>query len=246
MSTEGDTVLVEDDGKGMRILTMNRPDKLNALNTRLTQDLCRALGDAESDPSVSAVVLTGSGKAFCAGADVSEFSGFVEDNRAAYARAQLTSRLHMLIQQMSKPVIGAARGVAVGGGAGLAIACDMLVVGEDLRFGYPEVVRGLVPAIVMTSLQRQLGRKLAFELITTGRFLCADEAYRAGIANCVVAPDRVLATAGGIAARWAASNRTALAATKELFYRVADLSYEAAMAAGRDMNLRMRAFPRND
>ena len=130
----------------------------------------------------------------------------------------------------------------MGGGAGLAIGCDMMVAGTDLKFGYPEVKHGIVPALVMTGLQRQLGRKIAFELISLGRTLGAEEVLALGLANRVAAPDAVLDTAFGIAEAWAAASPVAMAAAKALFYRVADLPYDAAMAAGRDVNALMRGF----
>jgi enoyl-CoA hydratase/carnithine racemase len=118
----------------------------------------------------------------------------------------------------------------------------MMVTGTDLKFGYPEMRHSIVPAVVMTGLQRQVGRKLAFELISLGRLLGADETRALGLANRVVAPEAVLDTALEIATTWAQANAMAMAATKTLFYRVADLPYEAAMAAGRDVNVMMRGF----
>ena len=126
--------------------------------------------------------------------------------------------------------------------AGLAIGCDMTVVATDLKFGYPEMRHSIVPAIVMTGLQRQLGRKIAFELISLGRILGATEVHSLGLANRVAEPAALLDTAMEIANAWAAAHPVAMAATKALFHRVADLPYDAAMAAGRDVNALMRGF----
>ncbi len=236
-------VLLTRTESAIRILSMNRPDKLNALNTALTQALLDAFEAADRDPAVRAIVLAGEGRGFCAGADLAEFKDLTPDHQdRVLRRADLTCCSQSILQKLSKPVVSAVRGVAVGGGAGLAIGCDMMVAGTDLKFGYPELKHSIVPALVMTGMQRQLGRKIAFELISTGRLLGAEEARALGLANRVVAPEAVLDTALEIAAGWAASSPMAMAAAKGLFYRVADLPYDAAMAAGRDVNALMRGF----
>ncbi|WP_406151002.1 enoyl-CoA hydratase/isomerase family protein [Streptomyces sp. NBC_01012] len=238
-------VLRVDDHGPVRVLTLHRPDRLNALDTALTRALSSALTAAEDDDGVRAVVLTGAGRAFCAGADLSEFSALTPDQPdAVLERAALTARVQTQMQQMGTPVVSAVRGAAVGGGAGLAIGADMTVVGTDLRFGYPELKHSIVPALVMTGLQRHLNRKLAFELISTGRLLTAAEALEHGLANRVVEPDQVLDSALETAERWAAVEPRALRAAKDLFYRVADLPTEAAMRVGQDVNALMRGFRR--
>lgn len=246
MSQTQSPLLVETRG-AVRILTMNRPDKLNVLDTALTQALFDALLAAQANEAIRAVVLAGAGRGFCAGADLKEFADLTPANqKAVVARADLTTRLHMLLPGLSKPIVAAVQGVAVGGGAGTAIGCDMVVAGSDLKFGYPELRHSLVPAIVMTSLQRAVGRKLAFELVSTGRMVGAEEALRLGFVNKVVAPEDVLAEAIAIAEGWAKVKPAAMEATKRLFYRVADLPFEAAMAAGRDINALMRSFRDGD
>ncbi|MDH7797081.1 MULTISPECIES: enoyl-CoA hydratase/isomerase family protein [unclassified Beijerinckia] len=235
-------LLVENRG-AIRILRMNRPEKLNALNTALTEALLQAFEAADADDSVRAMVLTGEGRSFCAGADLSEFKNLTpEHQHLVVKRADLTCRTQAILQKLSKPVVSAVCGAAVGGGAGLAIGCDMMVAGTDLKFGYPELKHDIVPALVMTGMQRHLGRKIAFELISTGRLLTAIEAAELGLANRVVPPAQALETALEIANVWAAANPMAMAAVKNLFYRVADLPYDAAMAAGRDVNALMRSF----
>ena len=227
----------------VRVLALDRPDKLNALDTALTRALCDALDAADTDHTVRAVVLTGTGRGFCAGADLSEFSTLTPDAPGAVLeRAALTARVQTRMQQLSVPVVSAVRGAAVGGGAGLAIGADMAVAGSDLKFGYPELRHSIVPALVMTGLVRHLGRKLAFELVSTGRLLTADEALAHGLVNRVVAPDAVLDTAVGIAEHWTSVQPRAIAAAKDLFYRVADMPTDAAMRAGQDVNALMRGF----
>ncbi len=239
--------VVVEDRDAVRIIRMNRPDKLNALNTELTQGLLDALNAADGDETIRAVVLAGEGKGFCAGADLSEFKDLTPDQQhRVLARADLTCRLQSRLQEMKKPVVSAVQGAAVGGGAGLAIGCDMMVAGADLKFGYPELKHDIVPALVMTGLQRQLGRKAAFEMVSLGRLIGAEEAQALGLANRVVPTDAVVDTALEIANQWAKANPMAMAAAKALFYRVADLPFDAAMAAGRDVNALMRGFRRTE
>lgn len=233
-------VLKEDRG-AVRILTLNRPEKMNALNTALTQGVLDAMLEADAATHIRAVVLAGAGRAFCAGADLAEFRHLTPDQSdAVIKRADLTCRVQMVMSQISKPVVAAAQGPAVGGGAGLAIGCDMTVVGRDLKFGYPEVKHSIVPALVMTGLVRALGRKQAFEMISLGRLIGADEALALGLANRIA--DDPLAEALTIAEAWAAAEPRAMRAAKQLFYRVSDLSTEAAMQVGRDVNAMMRSF----
>ena len=246
-----DSLLIEDRA-AVRVLTMNRPDKRNALNNELTRALFDALHDADRDPSVKALMLAGAGKAFCAGADINEFGGFVSGStssgdsasaaQAALDRAHLTTNLHRVFSQIGKPVIGAVHGYAMGGGAGLALACDMLVAGESLKLGYPELKHGIVAAIVMANLVRQVGRKTAFELVSLGDAVDAQRALSLGLANRVVSDDALVDTAVGIAERLAACDAPAMAATKRLFHRVADLPLQQALDASLDTNMMMRSF----
>jgi len=236
-------VLLTEDRGPVRILRLNRPDRLNALDTALTQALLEALEAADRAASVHAIVLAGEGRAFCAGADLGEFKDLTPECRPlVMRRADLTCRTQSLLQKLAKPIVSAVQGAALGGGAGLAIGCDMMVAGADLKFGYPELKHAIVPALVMTGLQRQLGRKIAFELISLGRILDATQTQALGLANRVVPRDEVLDAAVAIAQDWAGANPLAMSAAKSLFYRVADLSYDAAMAAGRDVNALMRGF----
>jgi enoyl-CoA hydratase/carnithine racemase len=237
-----DCVIVEDRER-VRIIRMNRPDKLNALNTELTAGLLDALTAADGEEGVRAVILAGEGRGFCAGADLSEFKDLTpEHQHRVLARADLTCRLQSKLQEMKKPVVSAVQGAAIGGGAGLAISCDMMVAGSDLKFGYPELKHDIVPALVMTGLQRQLGRKAAFEMVSLGRLIGAEEAQALGLANRVVPTETVIDAALEIANQWTKANPMAMAAAKALFYRVADLPFDAAMAAGRDVNALMRGF----
>jgi enoyl-CoA hydratase/carnithine racemase len=235
--------LLIDNRDGVRILTMNRPDKRNALNHALTQALLDGLRAAEADDGVRSVVLTGAGVAFCAGADLSEFKELTPDKaHLVERRAELTMNLHGIFSRLSKPVVTAVNGAAMGGGAGLALAGDVALMAATARLGYPEVKHGIVAAIVMANLVRNVGRKAAFELVAAGEPVDAARACALGMVNRVVAPEQLMASACEIAEKFAAVERAAMAATKQLFYRVLDLPFEQALEEGRDINKRMRAF----
>lgn len=242
MPDQGNVLLTEDHG-AVRVLRLNRPDKLNALNSALTAALLAAIETAETSGNVRALVLAGEGRAFCAGADLAEFKDLTPRNRQLVLdRADLTTKLQTRLQTISKPIVSAVRGAAMGGGAGLAVGCDMMVAASDLKLGYPELKHSIVPAIVMTGLQRQFGRKLAFELFSLGRILTGEEALALGVANRLVAPDAVFEAALEIANEWSKADPRAMAASKGLFYRVADLSFADAMEAGKEVNIAMRSF----
>jgi len=235
------TVLLTEDRGAVRVLTMNRPEKRNALNSELTQGLLDALRKADVDDAVGAIVLTGAGQGFCAGADLSEFKD-LQAGVAAENRAELTMQLHLAFSRISKPVVSAINGHAMGGGAGLAIAADIAVMADSARIGYPEPKHGIVAAIVMANLVRQIGRKAAFELVALGEPVDAHHALELGMVNRVVPAAEVMAHALALAEKLAAVKRPAMAETKRLFHEVADLPLAAALERGRDTNKRMRNF----
>lgn len=239
--SDPDFVAVEDRGP-VRIITLDRADKLNALNTALTRQLLDAIEDVGRTPSVRAAVLRGAGRGFCSGADLAEFRDLTPAQQdRVVARADLTCRLQSAAADQAKPFVAAIHGATVGGGAGLALGCDMVVAARGLKFGYPETRHSIVPALVMTGLARALGRKAAFEMISLGRLIDADEAAGLGLVNRVVDGDP-LPAALEIAESWAAIDPRAMAATKSLFYRVCDVPHHAAMMIGRDVNTMMRGF----
>jgi len=235
-------LLIDNDG-AVRILTMNRPEKRNALNMALSEALLNGLRDADRDGSIRAIVLTGAGPAFCAGADLSEFAELQSTKETLVARrAELTMELQGAFAKLAKPAVTAINGAAMGGGAGLALAGDIAIMSETARIGYPEVKHGIVAAVVMANLVRQAGRKAAFELVGTGQPIDATRALALGLVNRVVAPDLLMETALQYAQAMAAITPQAMAATKNLFYRAADLPFDEALEAGRDVNQRMRLF----
>jgi enoyl-CoA hydratase/carnithine racemase len=220
------TLLIENRG-AVRILTMNRPEKRNALNFELTRGLLDALRAADADASVGAIVLTGAGQGFCAGADLTEFKE-LGAGLAAEERAELTMQLHLTFTRISKPVVAAINGHAMGGGAGLALASDLAVMAEGAKLGYPEPKHGIVAAIVMANLVRQVGRKAAFELVSLGEPVDAQQALRLGMVNRVVDLSSLMNQAMGLAEKLAAVKREAAERGWRLFREVADLPLAAA------------------
>lgn len=240
--TEEHVVLTGTDN-GVRTITLNRPDKLNALNFALTEGLVAALKAADADEQVRAVIVTGAGRGFCAGADTSEFKILTPDNQALVERrAALTTELQGLVKRMSKPVIAAVNGYAMGGGSGLAISCDLVLIGDQARFGYPEVKHGIVAAIVMAGLVEHVGRKAAFDLVATGRTVMADEAVQLGLANRIVPGDQLLDEANQLAATLAAHPQSAMQATKKIFHQVSELPFSEGLRLGQQLNAQMRGF----
>lgn len=180
-----ETLLVEQ-RDGIVVLTINRPDKLNALNDAVIAELGRAAEVAATDAAVHAVILTGAGpKAFVAGADIAELAtqGPIEGK----ARAQKGQAVFRRIEQLGKPVIAAVNGFALGGGCELAMACHMRIAAENAKFGQPEVKLGIGPGYGGTvRLPRLVGRGRAIELLLSGAMIDAQEAWRIGLANRVV------------------------------------------------------------
>jgi enoyl-CoA hydratase/carnithine racemase len=234
------TLLIENRG-AVRILTLNRPEKRNALDTALTQELLSELRKADLEETVGAIVLTGAGQGFCAGADLGEFKG-LKDPAAAEKRAELTMQLHLVFSKMSKPVVTAINGAAMGGGAGLAIAGDLAVMADTAKLGYPETKHGIVAAIVLANLVRQVGRKAAFELVSLAEPIDAERALQLGMINRVVPVANLMTESVSIAEKLASVSRPAMAETKRLFHEVCDQSLEEALKRGRDANRRMRSF----
>jgi enoyl-CoA hydratase len=184
------------------IITINRPDKLNALNKQTIEELHELLVDAENDKSIRALIITGSGqKAFVAGADIAEFSNYsVEEGK------QLSSLGHFkifnFIENYSKPVIAAVNGFALGGGLELAMACHIRVASSNAKMGLPEVSLGVIPGYGGTQRLAQLvGKGKAFEMIVTADMLGAEDAYKWGLANYVVTQEELLAKCFDIASK---------------------------------------------
>lgn len=235
--SENDVVLYEQHGR-VAVITLNRPEARNALNRALLQELHARLDEAEADDGVGAVVLAGNGPAFCAGADLKETSADIQgatfDSR--YDRANESLSVHTRLPHYRKPVVAAVDGFALAGGCGLAMSCDVVIAGEGAVFGYPEVVRGLVAAMVMVSLSRIMGRQRALELLLSGRRVEPEEAHQLGMVSRVVPEGTARQAAIEWAAQVAEHPAVALRFTKDLFRRVLDLDYDLALEQARDVN----------
>lgn len=185
-------ILTEIKGKSL-IITINRPDKLNALNKRTKDELHEALSEAEQNPDVLTILLTGSGnKAFVAGADISEFAHYsVEEGKQMSSIGHF--KLFNFIENLNKPVIAAINGYALGGGLELALACHIRVASTNAKLGLPEVGLGLIPGYGGTQrLAQMVGKGKAFEMILTGEHISAEEALRWRLVNHVTEPDKLI------------------------------------------------------
>jgi enoyl-CoA hydratase len=190
-----DTLRYDVDGDGIAVVTLDRPDKLNALSTRVLADLSRAFRQARADDGVRGVVLTGAGeKAFAAGADIEEFTAL--DALEGHRFALRGQSVFNTIENLPKPVVAAVNGFALGGGCELALACHLRVASERAQFGQPEVNLGLIPGYGGTQrLPRIVGQGIATEMVLTGDRITAQRAYEIGLVNHVVTPEGLLEAA---------------------------------------------------
>lgn len=223
MSYETLIVEVKD---GVSLIRLNRPDALNALNSTLLGELAKALDAAEADDAVRCVVITGSERAFAAGADIKEMSDksyaemFSQNFFAAAARR---------IETFRKPIVAAVAGYALGGGCELAMLCDFIIAADTAKFGQPEINLGVVPGIGGTQrLTRFVGKSKAMDMILTARMMDAAEAERAGLVSRVVPADKLLDEAMAAAAKIAGQSPLAVSMAKELV----DAAYETTLTAG--------------
>jgi methylglutaconyl-CoA hydratase len=235
-------VLLASGGAGVLTLTLNRPDKRNALSAELISALAAAVRDAELDASVQVVLLRGAGRDFCAGADLAELLASAdrppEENEAEALRL---GALFLALRALPKPVVAAVQGNAVAGGCGLATACDLVLARAGARFGYPEIQRGFVPAMVLTLLRRSVGEKVAFDLVTTGRLLSAEEACAAGLVSRVTSSETFETEVASVCAALAGASATAMGLTKKLLYELDGLG----MADGIRLGARVNALARS-
>ena len=205
--------LLVTDADSVRTITINRPDQLNALNRDTIAELDQTLNDADADKNVRVLIITGSGpKAFVAGADIKEFAHFaVEEGKALSADGQ--KKLFDHVERLSKPVIAAVNGFALGGGLELAMSCHIRVASDNARMGLPEVSLGVIPGYGGTQrLARLVGKGKAMEMIFTAGMIKADEALQWGLVNHVVPQDQLLAKCNDLAAAIMKNSPTALAA----------------------------------
>lgn len=201
------------------VVTLNRPERRNALSRQLVAELTAAVTRAQNDPAARVVVLTGVGSAFCAGMDLAEVSATLdqpgEAEQVNQDAAQL-SALFDLIYRCPKPTLAAVNGAAVAGGAGLMTVCDLALADPKALFGYPEAKRGLVAAMVMPHLLRHIGERAARELLLRGNLIDAYAAWRVGLINEVAEEGKLMETAFAWVKELAETGPTALAITKRL------------------------------
>ncbi|MDD2467587.1 MAG: enoyl-CoA hydratase-related protein [Desulfobulbus sp.] len=224
-----DNILIETN-EGVATVTINRPQALNALNTATIGELLQCFQSLESEASVRVVILTGSGsKAFVAGADIAEMLAF--DPVAARGFARAGQQLFSLIESLSKPVIAAVGGFALGGGCELAMACDIRLASDNAKFGQPEINLGTIPGFAGTQrLPRLVGKGLAKELLLTGDVIGAQEACRIGLVNRVVPQDELVAASRTLAGKIAAKGALAVQWCKEAVNRGMEMEINQACA----------------
>jgi enoyl-CoA hydratase len=214
---------------GIATLTVNRPDKLNALNAATIADLGGAIDEVRSSPSIAGLIVTGAGRAFIAGADISELAK--ENPVTARELAIRGQGVFRSFERSRKPVIAAVNGFALGGGCELALACHIRIASEQAKFGQPEVKLGLCPGYGGTQrLPRLVGKGRALQLLLTGETIDAAEAYRIGLVNKVVAADALIPTATEMMKQILANGPLAVAACIEAVNAGLDMSLDGALA----------------
>jgi methylglutaconyl-CoA hydratase len=218
-------------------ITLNRPDKRNALDNEIVGEVKDALGRAASDGGARVVLLTGAGKDFCSGADLAALrlisEATVTEN---VSDARFLGELFVEMRRHPRPIIAAVRGRALAGGCGLATACDIILAAESAQFGYPEVNIGFIPAMVMAILRRSVSEKRAFELITRGEIIPARAAADLGLINRVIADDLFDGEVEAYAAAMRAKSASAVSLAKNLLYHMDAMTFETAIEAGVQLN----------
>jgi methylglutaconyl-CoA hydratase len=222
---------------GIARITLNRPEKRNALDADLVNELKQAMASSARDEQCRVVVIGGAGTDFCSGADLAGLEKTAQagvlDTRS---EARNVADLFLMMRNHPRPIIAAVHGRALAGGCGIATACDIILAGVSAQFGYPEVNIGFVPAMVLAILRRSISEKAAFELIVTGEVIPAARAKEIGLIHRVIADDQFPAEVNAYAAKLAAKSPSALTLCKSLLYNIDSMSFEAALAAGVDVN----------
>ena len=224
----------------LAVITLNRPDKRNAISYELIEELLAAF-DEVAQSSALVLLLTGSGKAFCSGMDLENLKSLIgRTPEQSLIDTQTMARLFRTLYDFPKPTIAAVNGAAIAGGTGLATLCDFTLAVPEAKFGYTEVRIGFVPAIVSTFLMRQVGEKIARDLLLTGRLFDATEAQRIGLVNEIVAPENLLARARELAAQLMENSPASLRYTKRLLSDAARVDLNAQIDAAVRENAAIR------
>ena len=229
---------------GVLTLTLDRPDKRNALSSALIEALLAAVERADLDAQVRVLVLKGAGKDFCAGADLEELLASADNDPADNERSALRmGALFQALRALPKPVVAVVQGRVLAGGCGLATACDLVLAADDAQFGYPEIQRGFVPAMVMAMLVRQVGEKQALHLAVTGRLLSAEEARGLGLVSKIIPAAELDLRSTEMVRGLSKVSLTAYALTKQLCYAQDGLPFDDAIMLGARINAMSRATP---
>lgn len=201
----------------VRTITLNRPERRNAISSEMIEDLLAALAAADSDPAVRVLILTGAGKAFCAGMDLEGLQSIADQSAEEnLGDSRQMARMFQRVYAFSKPLITAVNGAAIAGGCGIATFSDITLAVPEAKFGYTEVRIGFIPALVSVILRRQVGEKRARELALTGRIFDAAEAFRLGLVTEIVPAENLMLRAREVAASFLASSPSSLLHTKRL------------------------------
>ncbi len=218
-------------------ITLNRPDKRNALDDEIVAEFADALRAAGRDNRVRVVLLTGAGKDFCSGADLASLQRVSEAGvEESMASARVMGEMFVEMRRHPRPIIAAVRGRALAGGCGLATACDIILATESSQFGYPEVNIGFIPAMVMAILRRSVSEKRAFELITRGEIISASVAAEIGMINRIFPDEHFDAEVEAYIAQMAAKSASAVNLAKNLLYHMDGMTFETAIEAGIQLN----------
>jgi methylglutaconyl-CoA hydratase len=226
---------------GVATITLNRPDRRNAISFELIDDLLRALKEVEASDAI-VLILTGAGKAFSSGMDLDNLKALIGRSPEQNLQDSETMvRLFRTLYEFPKVTIAAVNGAAIAGGTGLALLCDFTLAVPEAKFGYTEVRIGFVPAIVATFLLRQVGEKQARDLLLTGRIISAEEAGRMGLINEIVSPEALMTRARALAVLLMENSPASLRATKRLLSNHARLELDAQIEAAVRENAAIRA-----
>jgi methylglutaconyl-CoA hydratase len=237
-----DPVLLVDVSGGVATLTLNRPDKRNALDAALVDALKDGIARVADDPEVRVVVLRGAGRDFCAGADLAELQRISTMSDAENLRdARSLGELLLRMRALPKPLVAVVRGRALAGGCGLATACDLVLAHQDAELGYPEVHLGFVAAMVMAILRRKVTEGRAFDLVARGRRVTAAEARDLGLVNHVFPEATFEADVHALVQDLAERPPSAMALTKRLLYELDELSFPEGIERGAQVNVEARA-----
>jgi methylglutaconyl-CoA hydratase len=218
---------------GVARITLNRPEKRNALNGELVAALQETLQRSAQDQTVRVVVIRGAGSDFCSGADLAALDQTAEAGVLDHMNtARHLAETFLQMRNHPAPIVAAVRGRALAGGCGLAMACDLVLASESAQFGYPEVKIGFVPAMVMAILRRSVTEKRAFELIATGEIISATRAHSAGMINRVYSDTEFDVLVEDYLLALASKSASAVALSKRLLYHMDGMTFESALEAG--------------